>query len=189
MTSCDEVLEIRADTYDAEPHKFSASFHIHEAQFEAATGPTLHAVVKWFNPEKRFGFVVLPDGSGDAFLHYSLLAQSGVDAVQRGETLEVRIKRGHRGPVVTEILGVDRRLSLPAGTTNEPLVEEMGRVKWFKVERGFGFIIPDRGGKDVFVDSSTLEKSEIPNVAEGQRVIVDIVEGRKGPKAVRIRSV
>jgi CspA family cold shock protein len=48
-----------------------------------------------------------PDGSGDAFLHGSVLAQSGINAVQPGESLEVRVSPGHKGLRVTEVLRVD----------------------------------------------------------------------------------
>jgi CspA family cold shock protein len=54
-------------------------------------------VVKWFSPEKGFGFVELSDGSGDAFLHGRVLAQRGIGVVQSGETLEVHVGPGHKG--------------------------------------------------------------------------------------------
>ena len=63
--------------------------------------------VKWFNPAKRFGFVELSDGSGDAFLHVSVLSRLGISTVQPGETLELRVGPGERGPVVIEVIGVD----------------------------------------------------------------------------------
>jgi CspA family cold shock protein len=62
--------------------------------------------VKWFNPEKGFGFVELSDGSGDGFLHGTVLAQNGISAVQPGDTLEVAVGPGHTGPHVTEVLSV-----------------------------------------------------------------------------------
>jgi CspA family cold shock protein len=163
---------------------------------EAPSGPPVNGIVKWFSPEKGFGFVELSDGSGDAFLHGSVLAQSGIDAVQPGETLEVRVGPGHKGPHVTEVLSVDsstavpmasRRSSAQATTSNEPSVEETGAVKWFNAERGYGFIAPSSGGKDVFVHVSALERSGIEGLSEGQTVVVDVVAGRKGPEAARVR--
>jgi CspA family cold shock protein len=70
--------------------------------------------VKWFNSEKGFGFAELSDGSGDAFLHGSVLATNGISAVQPGETLEVRVGPGHKGPHVTEVLSVDSSTAVPA---------------------------------------------------------------------------
>jgi hypothetical protein len=54
-------------------------------QLGAASGPAVSGVVKWFSPDKGFGFVELFDGSGDAFLHGSVLAQNGIGAVQRAK--------------------------------------------------------------------------------------------------------
>ena len=62
-------------------------------------------------------------------------------------------------------------------------------MKWFNAERGYGFIALNGGGNDVFVHVSVLEKSELTGLAEGQPVIVDVVEGRKGPEAARVRLV
>jgi CspA family cold shock protein len=70
---------------------------------------------------------------------------------------------------------------------NGPSVEEVGTVKWFNADRGYGFIAPKDGGKDVFVHVSALERSGIEGLSEGQTVIVDVVEGRKGPEAARVR--
>jgi cold shock protein len=191
-----------AETYHPQPRAFGTRPRFSQPRFEAPSGPAVHGVVKWFNPEKGFGFVELSDGSGDAFLHGSVLAQSGINAVQQGETLEVRVGPGHKGPHVTEVLSVDNSTATPmasqrsrfrAETSNGPstdtAVEETGAVKWFNTERGYGFIALANGGKDVFVHVSALERSGIEGLSEGQRVVVDVVEGRKGPEAARVRLI
>jgi len=66
-------------------------------QFETPSGPSVRATVKWYNPEKGFGFVQLADGSGDAFLHVSVAERSGHGSVPSGATLEVRTSPGRRG--------------------------------------------------------------------------------------------
>ena len=186
-----------ADTYHPQPRGFGTRPRFSQT-FEAPSGPPVRAIVKWFNPEKGFGFVELSDGSGDAFLHGSVLAQSGINAVQSGETVEVRVGPGHKGPHVTEVLSVDsstavpatpRRSGFPAAALSGPSVEETGTVKWFNTEKGFGFIARDDGGKDVFVHISALERSGLTGLGEGQRVVAEIVEGRKGLEAARVRLV
>lgn len=189
-----------ADTYHPQPAAFGTRPRFSQPRFEAPSGPPVNAVVKWFNPDKGFGFVELSDGSGDAFLHGSVLAQSGIDAVQPGETLELRVGPGHKGPHVTEIINVDHSTAVPAaprrsnfgattsnGSSSGIAVEETGTVKWFNAERGYGFITRDGGREDVFVHASAVEKSGLAGLAEGQPVIVDVVEGRKGLEATRVR--
>jgi len=76
-------------------------------QSEETSEMSVRAKVKWFNPAKRFGFVELADGSGDAFLHLTVLSRLGISTLQPGETLELRVASGERGPVVTEVIDVD----------------------------------------------------------------------------------
>ena len=62
-----------------------------------------------------------------------------------------------------------------------------GTVKWFSDEKGYGFIVPDEGGKDVFVHRSNVQEIG-QTLREGQKVEYDIGEGRKGPEATNVRS-
>jgi cold shock protein len=71
-----------------------------------SSGPEIKAVVKWFNGEKGFGFVELGDGSGDAFLHVSVVQRAGADVVQPGANLRVKVGPGQKGQQVTEVLEI-----------------------------------------------------------------------------------
>ena len=62
-------------------------------------------------------------------------------------------------------------------------------MKFYAADKGFGFIVRDGGGKDIFVHASALKRAGINELAEGQRVAVDMVEGGKGPEAVSIRLI
>jgi len=188
------------DGYDPHLREFGGPPRMSQPRFEAPSGPPVRAVVKWFKPERGFGFVELTDGSWDAFLHASVLERNGITAVQAGETLEIRVAPGQKGPQVTEVISVDsstaappaaRRSAYPAAgrptPSTEETVEEAGTVKWFNAQKGFGFIVRDEGGKDAFIHASVLERSGVATLSEGQRVLIDIAEGRKGPEAVRVR--
>ena len=58
-----------------------------------------------------------------------------------------------------------------------------GTVKWFSAPQGYGFIAPDRGGKDVFVHHSAIDMDGYRALKEGQRVSFAVVRGEKGPQA------
>ena len=191
----------------------------------AGFGPEHDATVKWFNPEKGFGFVALSDGSGDAFLHANTLNQSGHQSVNPGATLRVRIGQGQKGRQVSEVLSVDNSTAQPAaprssfggprpfgggggggyggdrgggggfgggaprrGPPSGPSQEMQGTVKWYNATKGFGFVAPQDGGKDVFVHASALQRAGIMQLAEGQTITMDVVQGAKGPEATAIRT-
>jgi len=62
-----------------------------------------------------------------------------------------------------------------------------GTVKWFNEEKGFGFITPDGGGKDVFAHFSAIQNPGFKSLKENQRVTFDVTTGPKGPQATNIR--
>ena len=64
-----------------------------------------------------------------------------------------------------------------------------GTVKWFNDAKGFGFIAPDEGGKDLFVHHTNINSSGFRSLAEGARVEYEAQEGRKGPEAVNVTAV
>ncbi|MDB2416792.1 cold shock domain-containing protein [Pseudomonadales bacterium] len=64
-----------------------------------------------------------------------------------------------------------------------------GTVKWFSSEKGFGFIAPEDGSKDLFVHHSEIESGEqFASLADGQAVEFEVGEGKKGPCAIKVRD-
>jgi cold shock protein len=189
------------DNFETPRHSFGSTPGSGAQRSEAPSGPPVQAVVKWYNPEKGFGFVELADGSGDAFLHVSVVERSGHGSVPPGAMLEVRAGPGPKGPQVSEILSVDSstaqqepprraRSERPMyPPTDRAAVEESGTVKWYNAMKGYGFIASDRGGKDIFVHASALDRAGIAGLTEGQRVAVDVIDGRKGPEAAGLRLI
>ena len=64
-----------------------------------------------------------------------------------------------------------------------------GTVKWFNDAKGYGFITPSEGGKDVFVHHSSIAGDGFKSLAEGANVTFDSVEGQKGPEAKNVVQI
>jgi CspA family cold shock protein len=64
-----------------------------------------------------------------------------------------------------------------------------GTVKWFNSEKGYGFITPDDGGKDLFVHFSGIEGEGYKSLNEGQKVEYEETKGQKGPQANKVRAL
>jgi CspA family cold shock protein len=167
----------------------------------ATTEAVLRGRVKWFNAEKGFGFVALEDGT-DVFLHGSVLARAGL-SVNPGDTVRAGIGQGLKGRQVTEVLEVQDAAILPERPTSpvsgrarrelEPgfgdaaTGDVRGVVKWWNEQKGFGFVTPGVGGKDVFVHASTAARAGL-SLEQGMPVKVKVRQGVKGPEAIEIAS-
>ena len=161
---------------------------------DTPVGRRLEAKVKWFNASKGFGFVTPSDGSQDAFLPMAVLRRAGYEEVPEGASITCEVGAGAKGPLVTSVLNVDSSTSTaPSGgsggfdrRTPRPTMALDGAVKWFEADKGYGFISPDGGGKDVFIHITALRRSGVIALDPGQRVRVEVVDGKKGLEAERV---
>ena len=64
-----------------------------------------------------------------------------------------------------------------------------GTVKWFDSEKGYGFITPDDGGKDLFVHHSEINASGYSSLSDNQKVTYEVGQGQKGPCAQKVEAV
>jgi CspA family cold shock protein len=69
------------------------------------------------------------------------------------------------------------------------MTTETGTVKWFIDAKGFGFIAPDNGGKDLFAHFKEIQGTGFKKLAENDRVEFEVAQGAKGPQATRIRVI
>ena len=163
------------------PNRFSP-------QWSEAGQRNVTAVVKWYNPTKGFGFVQPTDGSADAFLHASVLARAGQQSLPEGATIVCDIGDGQRGPQVTALHAVQE--GAPASARPAAIGGPIeGPVKFFNASKGFGFIAPDDGGRDVFVSARTLERTGLSSLESDQRVRLTIRVGQKGPMADSVEPI
>lgn len=164
---------------------------------DTALGRRVEAKIKWFNASKGFGFITLPDGSPDAFLPMAVLRRAGYQDVPDGASITCEIGSGAKGPLVTSVLNIDTSTATtPSGAAgydrrgprlSSTTIE--GAVKWFEAEKGYGFVSPDGGGKDVFIHVTALRRSGVAALDPGQRVRVEVVDGNKGLEAERITLI
>jgi CspA family cold shock protein len=152
------------------------------------------AVVKWFSLTKGFGFVAPVDGSSDAFIHSSVVSRAGLRDVAEGTKLLVQIGDGAKGRQVLniiQVLGVTEIVpqSNPRPPATGPEVEMTGTVKWFKADKGFGFVTPDDGGRDIFVHRTVVLRAGIQSLDSGQKVKMLVQTAAKGREASSIELV
>jgi len=155
------------------------------------TGRRVEAQVKWFNAAKGFGFVAMSDGSPDAFLPMAILRRAGYDDAREGASIVCEIGSGARGPLVLNVLNLDNSTASEASERRAPRPASTldGAVKWFVPDKGYGFIAPDGGGKDVFIHVTALRRSGLSALDPGQRVRVDVIDGKKGLEADRVTLI
>lgn len=160
-------------------------------------------VVKFFNGQKGFGFVVRDDGGEDVFVHISAVEQAGLTGLAEGQPLSFTlVDRGGRisatdlvidgEPMPVEDRGPPRdrgdRGGFGGGDRGGPqrqLTGESatGTVKFFNSMKGFGFIQRDDGQPDAFVHISAVERAGMGTLNEGDRLKFDIEVDRRGKNA------
>jgi CspA family cold shock protein len=169
-------------------------------------------VVKFFNGQKGFGFVVRDDGGEDVFVHISAVEQAGLTGLAEGQPLGFTlVDRGGRIsatdlkiegeplPVTDRGPPRDRDAAAPggaprggAGGPQRELTGEKatGTVKFFNAMKGFGFIQRDDGQPDAFVHISAVERGGMTSLNEGDRLEFELEVDRRGKyAAVNLTSI
>lgn len=137
----------------------------------------------------------MQDGS-EVYLHIRALEASGRNTVSDGMPLKVIVEDNPRGRQVTQVLRKDEgspttsahaQHTKIASRDQDLLGEIRGTVKWYNPEKGFGFITYGSGDKDVFVHATALSRSGITALTEGQEVLMECGQGKKGLEVRKLR--
>tara|TARA_R110002020_G_scaffold47767_12_gene136354 strand:+ start:4077 stop:4616 length:540 start_codon:yes stop_codon:yes gene_type:complete len=153
--------------------------------------------VKWFDPNKGFGFVVADTGGPDILLHVNVLRNFGQSSVADGSLIEVVTHRTDRGiqavevisiepperddaaPVLTDFAGLE-----PEAIQTTPL--QPARVKWFDKGKGFGFANIFGQPEDIFLHIEVLRQSGLADLQPGEALALRVIDGRRGRMAAEV---
>jgi len=154
------------------------------------TGKRETGVVRWFNVEKGFGFIIPEAGGADVFVHMQQLRDSGLTGLRDTESVSYVLERDPRNSsrvLATKIELIETKTEkVEQKRAQRPLVE--GVVKWFDAKKGYGFICPDGGSADVFVHITAVKAIGLDTLAPDQRIAFTIKTGRDGrTQAVELR--
>ncbi|MGS1015770.1 cold-shock protein [Allosphingosinicella humi] len=151
-------------------------------------------VVKFFNAQKGFGFVVRDDGGEDVFVHISAVEQAGLTGLAEGQPLEFTlVDRGGRisatdlkiegEPLPVQERGPREERSFGGPQRQLTGEKASGTVKFFNAMKGFGFISRDDGQPDAFVHISAVERAGMISLNEGDRLEFELEIDRRGKTA------
>jgi len=152
--------------------------------------------VKWFNSQKGFGFITPSNGGDDLFVHQSAIVSEGFRTL------------GEEEPVTFDVVEEDGKMKATNVKSNgdapggrgrgrtaprkwpegvDPSEgKQIGAVKWFNSEKGFGFIAPAAGGDDLFVHQSAINSPGFRSLMEGEEVEFKVVDERGKMKAIEV---
>jgi cold shock protein len=139
--------------------------------------------VKWFKNDKGYGYI--SSAFGDVFVHYSAIQGEGYKRLDKGDRVEFELFRGPKGYQARDVRHTGNPKPNPKPSAS-PLVKngtrEQGTVRWFKIQKGYGFIAR-ASGDDIFVHISAVQGNGSKLLKGGDPVEFEIAEGPHGPQA------
>jgi len=164
--------------------------------------------VKWFNSQKGFGFITPDEGGDDLFVHQTAINSDGFRTLAENEKVFYDVTNEGGKLKAVNVCGdpsggpIKGAASTGGGRgggrapVSEPRKwpentapsegKQIGTVKWFNSEKGFGFVAPEAGGEDLFVHQSAVHAPGFRSLMEGEMVEFKVVEERGKQKAIEV---
>lgn len=159
------------------------------------TKKIIELTVRWYKPNKGFGFGFNDDFENDIFIHFSVLSKKNIVNVQTGDVIKCTIEKGDKGLQIKDIIEViegDGALELEDESPyydSKDIVEASGVVKWFNPVKGFGFAHMEGYDNDVFLHISVLRRIRKESLDPETKIVAKMVKKDKGYEIIQIAKI
>ena len=153
---------------------------------DADTSQARHGIVKWYSYKKGYGFITSTECNHDILVHFSALDAANIRNLRPGDKLSVEINETASGIQVKRVIAFEDANCIHKNSSS---IQVAGKLKWFNRVKGFGFVLPEKGGEEIFVHATIFQRANLLGLQPGSLVEVSAMRGPKGLEATSIKQI